>query len=94
MHFSDYRGSRTFLCLQLWTQELKVSSVFEVMHFSDYRGSRTFLRLRRAANKLELYGHTQLSSVFEGMHISDYHTRSLNAQITFIYLLIFSVDSK
>ena len=54
----------------LWTQGLKLSSVFEGMRLLGlvndtpnscfrkiFRGPRTMLRLRRAAYKLELYGH-------------------------------------
>ena len=54
----------------LWTQGLKLSSVFEGMRLLGlvndtpnsrfrkiFRGPWTMLRLRRAACKLELYGH-------------------------------------
>ena len=85
-----FRGSRTMLRLRraaykfgtLWTQGLKLSSVFEGMHLLGlvndnpnscfrkiFRGPRTMLRLRRAAYKLELYGHrdSKRSSGFKRM---------------------------
>ena len=104
MHFSDHHGSWTFLRMRRAAYKLELYGhrdstyvwFFEGMQFSNYRGSRAFLCLRRATYKLELYGHRDSNLVwFSRGCISRTITLCLlNAQIMFIFLLIFSVDSK